>query len=114
MARLFFSFVKTSLYINFVYCKESLVLLQGISRLIARNLSSYCKESLVLLGLKVLVHKAYSGRKNIKNIKNIKKVFSKKLRFLLSITIVKFSFRLKKEQKQFFKGSRGEFGFCHS
>jgi len=41
MARLFFSFVKTSLYINFVYCKESLVLLQGISRLIARNLSSY-------------------------------------------------------------------------
>ena len=84
MARLFFSFVKTSLYINFVYCKESLVLLQGISRLIARNLSSYCKESLVLLGLKVLVHKAYSGRKNIKNIKiYLKRIFSKKLDFFV-------------------------------
>jgi len=77
--------------------------LQGISRLIARNLSSYCKESLVLLGLKVLVHKAYSGLKNIKNIKNIKKVFSKKLRFFTVYHDSKIQFSIKKRAKAVFQ-----------
>ena len=39
----------------------------------SRNLVLYISEFGAILAMKALLHKAYSGRKNIKNIKNIKK-----------------------------------------